>query len=536
MAYIQPNSTIQLYGDVSLSPSYDDTLYFVNTGEKDNYLSQIYGSKGIATCTAMSYNRETRGFVRVELPMSTCYSATYMRFKNTSFEGKWFYAFVKSVEYINNVTTQINFELDYIMTWMGAFSLGQCFVERQHVRNDSIGANIADEGISCGAYVIEGKQASPNWGSSASTIRIQVANPEEAQANKWGGIYNPTTYTDSDSASAISSVIEELVDKNLTDNVLNVYMCPTEFANPGGTSGGVVNVTKPYSSVDGYVPRNNKLYCYPYKYLEVNNGEGNSKTYKYEFFNTVPDATSTGNCTFNYRGITTNGVQVRIVPDQYNGDSSQDSNNGLTMTHFPSCAWSYDTYKAQLAQENAYYTQNITKNFVHGVTNIGAGATSGAIQGLTHYGPTGAVAGGIGGAVGGSVGLTASTINMVADKLIDNLIQPESGSTTSGTPTSDITFANNEKMFTFYKMSVTKNYAKMIDDYFTMFGYKVKQVMTPNMNARLNWTYVKTIGCIVHGNLPADHAKMIEDIFDKGVRFWKGIDMIGNYDLANTPI
>lgn len=549
MAYIQPNSTIQLYSDLSLSPSYDDTLYFSNTGSKDEYFSNIYGTYGVATCNAMSYSRETRGFVRIELPMSTCYSASYMRFKNTSFENKWFYAFVKSVEYINNVTTQINFELDYIMTWMGDFTLGQCYVERQHVRNDAIGANIADEGISCGHYIVEHSQVSPIWGTSNSEIRLQVADPDEAQANKWGGIYNPTKYYDSDSASVISQCIEELVNENLTDNILNVYMIPTEFANPGGLAGGTINISKPYDDVAGYKPRNNKLFCYPYKYLEVNNSEGNTKTYMYEYFNTVPDATSTGNCTFNYRGITTNGVQINLIPDQYNGELGVDPNNGLTMTHFPSCAWTYDTYKAQLAQENAYFEQNVTKELAHGVVNIASSTAKGAIYGGLHSatnkgiagtGITGSAIGAATGAASGglsaTVDLGASMANLALDNLIDNTIQPESGSRTSGSPATDITFASNAKMFTFYKMSITKNYAMMIDNYFTMYGYKVKQVMTPNMHARTNWTYVKTIGCVVHGHLPADHAKVIESIFDRGVRFWMGVNMIGNYDLDNSPV
>ena len=76
----------------------------------------------------------------------------------------------------------------------------------------------------------------------------------------------------------------------------------------------------------------------------------------------------------------------------------------------------------------------------------------------------------------------------------------------------------------------------MIDDYFTMFGYAVRQIGVPNMNARPYFTYVKTVGCTVHGNMPSDHAKQIEQIFDKGVRFWKSVDNIGNYNLNNAPV
>ena len=48
-------------------------------------------------------------------------------------------------------------------------------------------------------------------------------------------------------------------------------------------------------------------------------------------------------------------------------------------------------------------------------------------------------------------------------------------------------------------------------------------------------TYIKTIGCLVEGAIPADDASAIEDIFNKGVRFWKNLNEMGNYSLNNAP-
>ena len=75
----------------------------------------------------------------------------------------------------------------------------------------------------------------------------------------------------------------------------------------------------------------------------------------------------------------------------------------------------------------------------------------------------------------------------------------------------------------------------MIDSYFDSFGYAIRKVGTPNMNARPHWTYCKTIGCVVHGDLPADDARQIERMFDNGIRFWKNVDELGNYSLDNSP-
>lgn len=94
MAYIAPNSTIEIFGDVSLAPEQDDTLYFASVGAKDSYFS---GLNKLATFTAQSYQRRDRGYIRVEATMAQLYTACYMRYKNTSFENKWFYAFITGV-------------------------------------------------------------------------------------------------------------------------------------------------------------------------------------------------------------------------------------------------------------------------------------------------------------------------------------------------------------------------------------------------------------------------------------------------------
>ena len=106
---------------------------------------------------------------------------------------------------------------------------------------------------------------------------------------------------------------------------------------------------------------------------------------------------------------------------------------------------------------------------------------------------------------------------------------------TRGRAESDIMMQSGLKYFWFRKMSITKNYAMMIDSFFDMYGYAIRQHGIPNMNARPHWTYVKTIGCLVEGAIPADDASTIEDIFNKGVRFWKNLNEMGNYSLNNAP-
>ena len=102
--YIEPNSQVQFFSDIGISQNYDTALYFSSTNEKDAYFNNL---DKIASFSKVSYSRSNKGVIRLEANILALYDAGYMRFKNTSFENKWFYAFVDSVEYINNTTVEI---------------------------------------------------------------------------------------------------------------------------------------------------------------------------------------------------------------------------------------------------------------------------------------------------------------------------------------------------------------------------------------------------------------------------------------------
>ena len=84
-------------------------------------------------------------------------------------------------------------------------------------------------------------------------------------------------------------------------------------------------------------------------------------------------------------------------------------------------------------------------------------------------------------------------------------------------------------------MQISAEYAKIIDDYFDMFGYAKKKKKIPNTSIRPHWNYVKTNGCVLSGNSPADDVRKICGIYDNGITFWKNASEIGNYSLDNRP-
>ena len=85
-------------------------------------------------------------------------------------------------------------------------------------------------------------------------------------------------------------------------------------------------------------------------------------------------------------------------------------------------------------------------------------------------------------------------------------------------------------------MQVSAEYAKVIDDYFDMYGYATRSVKVPNRSARPHWNYVKTNGCVLSGNAPADDVRKICSIYDDGITFWKNPSEVGNYSLDNSLV
>lgn len=543
MAYIQPNSIVQFFGDLGISPNYENSLYFASTSAKDSYFDGLT-KKAIAT--SLSYNRENRGYIRVELPISTLYNAGYMRFKNTNFENKWFYAFITEVNYINNVTTEIRFELDVIMTWMGSFTLKQCFIERQHTPTDAIGANITPENIAIGDYVCEGSSMTAFFGSYKVGF-YKIFNPDKDAPLGIAGITQGTCLPllvdfyelSSSGMQALDVRLNDsddgLVPQNRIDEILGMKLVPEHWCDIQDSTPPIdtFSVEKPYTTISGYTPKNKKLFTFPYKYLEVENCEGENIAYKYEYFNTLPGSASSGYAFFQIMGTScTPEINIMCTPKDYNGEQYA-WDDSISMKNFPNVAWLTDLYKAYIAQRDSTLFGNV---LTKGISGAVTGATFGSKFGHAYGAGLGAIAGGIAGSLsGGGMQFLTDKANEIAGTLIPDGLPARFPATLKGNIDSNLMVQSQNKNFYFRKMSITAPMAQIIDHYFDMFGYAIKQHGIPNMHARKTWTFVKTKGCMLEGDLPTDDAKKIEDIFDAGVRFWRSHTQIGNYNIDNSP-
>lgn len=517
MAYVAPNSIIELFGDVGLSDNYTDSYYFASEANKNAYFTSL--PKVGVSLTPLSYLREERNQIKVQLPMSQIYSARYMRFKNTSFENKWFYAFVKNVEYINNECSCVYYELDPLMTWMGAFTLGECFIERQHTTSDAIGEHIIDENIPCGDYVDESCLSSGFIGSNgfyycfASTF--DPTDPStNVQGETYGGIYSGVKYSYTGSVQELNSWISAATTAGKTDGIVGIAIVPRTFITNAndGTVERAQTFNKPYTDLDGYTNvKNNKLFTFPYKFLQVTNLEGNFADFRYEFFG--------GNAAqFEFIGVTGLSTEIICAPVNYK-NLSKNITEKMSMSDFPMCSYNVDAFKAYIAQNKSSIAANALSSLININSDIAKMGTNAGDMQLTPA--TGGIT---------QVVKMLGTMSDYARK------PPHAGGAQGTSALFGRALGFQMKDFWFVGKTITAEYAKVIDDYFTAFGYKINAVGVPNMNARPHWTYVKTIGCQVNGAIPADDASDIENLFNNGIRFWNSNDNIGDYSYNNAPV
>ena len=82
-------------------------------------------------------------------------------------------------------------------------------------------------------------------------------------------------------------------------------------------------------------------------------------------------------------------------------------------------------------------------------------------------------------------------------------------------------------------MRAKTEYLKIIDDYFSMYGYKVNSVKIPNITGRTNWNYVKTINANILGDIPQEDIQELKNMFDNGVTFWHNPNTFLDYSQNN---
>lgn len=555
-----PQTTIYICSGVPLNSRYDHSLTFLRESDQLEY----FRGKAVKTLTAYSFIRRS-WTLKVQAVMSEALKWNYLFFRNTSGDPSYMYYFINKVEYVNDSTVELALELDVLQTYYWRYDLLPCFIERQHTATDRIGEYTEEEGLDVGALTNQGcvdvtelKELCLLTMSSYNLLLAPVnLNNVEDETPYWThftlthGVYSQPQiyYADVMSSYAtggkdVSNVLSLMEKYGYLDAIVTMWMYPknlvafyeeenhqTPFRSCTGVRKTITKDIPLNTNLDGYTPRNNKLYCYPYNFLYGSNNNGSGAIYRYE------RSGNPGKITFKITGSITPDGGVKCIPDAYNGVSGRGGHNSpdmtdthygegnhdeaLTLSGFPTCAWDADPYKIWLAQnqnQQALAMGSSGVKIASGMIAAGASLATGNILGA---------GAGVATAYSGAMGVAS-----ILAQRDDMDIQPPQA---RGSLSANTNIAAGRHTFTFYYRTVTAEKARIIDDFFTMFGYRLNIVAKPNIYARARFTYVKTRGCHATGNLNNEDIQKIESIFDKGVTFWADVDGVGDYEGFNQP-
>lgn len=546
-----PESVISVCSGVRLDNRYINSIYFGTESAQREY----FAGKVVKTLTKYSYLRRTWD-IKVEATLEQARTWDYLFFRNGSSvtNYKTYYYFITSVEYVSDTVVKLYLEMDVLQTFLFDFTLGMSFVERQHTTSDDLGEHTVDEGLDVGDLTQDGVH---HFGLEDLAIMIMCSINPEATTEEEAVPALPYKYNDVFSGIKLWAVrgtdwvkwgnqLNVLDEIGKTETIHAMWMYPESMIKLGGedtwTSSNLCHVvegsysvldanrkTKSLSitpaSVDGYTPKNKKLLSYPYNFLYCTNNQGTNAVYRYERFANM------GQQTFVLSGSVSPDGGVHLTPLDYNG-AGVNYHEGLAVTGFPSCAWDSDVYKLWLAQNQGQLTQG----YVSAGLKILGGAALAIGSGIAGAGTAvtgvGAVAGGAG--VTSGVGIAVSGINQISTLLAQNHDKEVTPPQANGSYSASVNVTDDKMGFTMYCKCVTAERARILDDFFTLYGYKLNRVMVPIINARPAYTYVKTIGCNLYGDLGVEDRVKIANIFDNGVTWWRNGNKIGDYSQDNT--
>lgn len=526
---------------------YDHELTFASRQAQYNY---FYNLPKIE-CDNATYQRK-EGVIRFPTDpnmIGTTYDDliqyNYCMYQNDKWSNKWFYAFIKNVTYDNTGMSYIEIETDVWQTWMFDITFKNSFIEREHVNDDTFGLHTVPEGLDTGEYIIN--ECDEFTRMDLVNTYIGVSRVQDGLPTQYGqtvnNLYSGLTYFCFTDNVEAGKFIRGYDRTGHGDNIITVFVLPKALYdfetgdtltinNDSGTPYETCTGKRvPDSSIptelirktiyrnatlDGYTPKNNKMFTQEFNYLYVTNNGGTDVKYNYEDFVSDPH--------FKIDGVITVGGSIRLMPTNYKKYncyqvtgrySWMEYNYGITCAKYPTCSWNNDAYTNWLVQNATNFLVDDVKFGYSQFKNL-----------PNEYGDGNFLTGGE---------ILANSIGHYLDRMAlkkEYSFMPvqAKGSINAG----DITLSEGAIGFWYYKMSVKYEYAKRIDDFLSMFGYKVNSVKLPNITGRTNWNYVKTVGCNIIGDIPQNDLMKIKSMFNNGVTLWHNPSTFLDYSQSNT--
>ncbi|MBQ1551681.1 MAG: hypothetical protein IIZ67_06225 [Bacilli bacterium] len=544
---ITPHTDLRLL-KVPINIDNQNQLTFANVNAQYNY----FNSLDKLEVDNFTYQRKD-GIIRYPAHIDSIINYNYCMYQNSNYTNKWFYAFITGMSYINDNMTEISITTDVYQTWQFDIDVKTSYVEREHVNDDTIGKNTYPESLETGEYsILESLEIGLPIVSDDSrkeyyfTCIMSSWDPFEQKptSSRMCGVDQGCSFFVMGEYRSVSYFMGMMATQSKNDAIIGAFVIPIELFYYGDytqpipstwwdymfESGGlsyyaykkldstIVGGTyfkqaikmneptfSPASTTIGYTPKNNKLLCYPYSYIEISNNNGGNAIFRYEDFDT---SQTLGFIKFLQVGTITPGCSITLIPEYYK-NKNYNYEESVPMGKLPICSYQVDMY-----------TNWLTQNSLQCQLSVGESLLSTAVGAST--GNPIAIASGL-------MGIA----NTLAEVDKQSKVPPQAqGNINNG----DVCYSSDNLRYTIYKKSIKKEYAEKIDNYFSMFGYRVNITKVPNIYGRTNWNYVKTIDVNIEGYIPQTDLQAIKDMFNKGVTFWHNPLTFLDYSQTNAIV
>ena len=561
----EPNGTVYI-GHVDWDDSYRNVRLYTSS---EKQLAGILGMmEGTLTANTYTYVRKD-SVIRVAKNAEQLYLYNYVAYRNSNYSNKMFYAFITGCDYINETTTALHIETDVMQTWMFDYQLRQCFIEREHVDQDTPGLHTVPEPSMPIEYTVSKRN---HYGDNYEYKVVVQTNSaplitENAGGYQFnfgsqsvvGGFYNnvfsgakyyafdPGTGSHDD---VLFTWLNHISKSGGTEGISNIFMFPKWALPEVGSDNGVEENTPPKSinllynrptQIAGYTPKNNKLLSYPYTFLRVGVPGRGVNEYRYEDFNDREHPA------FNMYIPLDADAQIIVVPVGYKGVEGENFQEAYFASWVNKLSWvnsAFDTWMAQNALGNVLSAAMAAIPLASGVRGMAAagevaqGSMGQASRSISKYDPGFAAAQNSVDARANAMAASAraemaSGAVPLANQAAEVYRMSMTPAHQCGSSSGNGLYAVNGQELIVDVVCPRLEYLEIIDDFFSRYGYEVDKLGNVDRTSRKSWNYCKTRGCCVYGDVPDNDARVIESVYDAGVTFWH-VDDIGNYELDNS--
>lgn len=555
---IGPSTTVRVCQSIPLDNTYTDTILFTSKSAQESY----FASKTKKVYSGLTYQRlasnSSTWAIFLEDVADYFYDCNYLAFKNGGFGNKWLYAFISDILYINENCTALTFEIDVMQTWLFDFEIKKSFIERMHVSDDTISRNVVEEGLHfMQRYEYYKIEPSGLFGGTSSDLSkdyssvVLIATSEDCDQDDEvrGGEMIQNTYqglkyiafpiyqNPSACLEALNEWLKKMNESGKAGAINSISMVPATGLSMVPEDGwkykaevldGVIREKSykiNYTNLDDdYVPKNNKLFCWPYHFFTITTMDGQSYDFKYEDIIESDPIPGNAEMKFSFKFAFGPNPTYFMFP-QYYMKHKNNIDYGVKLTGFPQCNWNFGVWENYYAQQDINITLSMLASALGSANQAATGVmnSSGGSKGSL------AASAGMSIAQAGMGALQAGLSTFGGLSVVKSQPDQSRGANNVG----GVNYNMETMDFWIIHKRLHWGYVVKIDDYFTKFGYRVNSTGVPNLHTRKYWNYLKLDQPSVTGNMPVGDMRMIKQILSNGITFWHTTD-VGNYDLNNN--